>query len=69
MITCHSPFTCTPHPHLLNEVNARLQIQPKVNEGPVNAFSLVLLLFQDEHGVVEQLLELLIGVVDTELLK
>ena len=26
-------------------------------------------LFQDEHSVVEQLLELLIGVVDTQLLK
>ena len=26
-------------------------------------------LLQDEHGVVEELLELLIGVVDTQLLK
>jgi len=30
---------------------------------------LVLLLLQDEHGVVEQLLKLLVGVVDAELLK
>lgn len=53
----------------LNKVNAGLQVQPKINEAPLNAFSLVLLLLQDEHGMVEELLQLLISVVDTQLLK
>lgn len=35
---------------------------------PLDALALVLLLLQDEHGVVEELLQLLIGVVDAQLL-
>ena len=64
----HSSDSCF-HTNLLDEVDARLQVQAKVDEGPVDALSLVLLLLQDEHGVVEQLLQLLIGVVDAQLLK
>ena len=55
--------------HPFNEVNSWLQVETKVNEGPLDALHTVLLLLQDEHGVVEQLLELLVGVVDTQLLK
>ena len=55
--------------NLLNKINCRLEVKTKVNKVPLNAFLLVLLLLQDEHGVVKQLLELLIGVVDTQLLK
>lgn len=55
--------------HLLNEVNGGLQVKPEVNELPLNAFPLVLFLFQDEHRVVEQLLQLLVCVVDAKLLK
>lgn len=58
-----------PLAHLLNEVNGWLQIKTKIDELPLDAFTLVLLLLQDEHGVVEQLLQLLIGVVDAQLLK
>lgn len=54
---------------LLYEVNAGLQIQTKVNEIPLYALPLVLLLLQNEHGVVEELLQLLICVVNTQLLK
>ena len=53
----------------LYQVNARLQIEAKIDEVPLDAFTLVLLLLQDEHGVVEQLLQLLVGVVDTKLFK
>lgn len=53
----------------LNEVDAGLEVQAKVNEVPFNAFSLVFFLLQHEHGVVEKLLQFLIGVVDTELFK
>ena len=36
---------------------------------PLDALPLVLLLLQDEHGVVEELLQPLVGVVDAQLLK
>ena len=55
--------------YLLNELNARSQVHPKVNELPFNSFLLVLLLLQHEHVVVEELLQLLIGEVDAQLLK
>ena len=54
---------------LFNELNASSQVHPKVNEFPFNAFLLVLLLFQHEHVVVEELLQFLIGEVDAQLLK
>ena len=53
----------------LNKINAGLQVETEVNEAPLDALPLVLLLLQDEHGVVEELLQLLIGVVDAQLLK
>lgn len=55
--------------YLLNEVDARLKVEPKVDELPFNALLLVLLLLQDEHVMVEELLELLVGEVDAQLLK
>ena len=58
-----------PGPHLLNEVNAGLQVQAKVDEDPVNALPLVLLLLQQKHVLVEELLQLLVGEVDTQLFK
>lgn len=54
---------------LLDEVDAGLQIEAEVNEVPLDALTLVLFLLQDEHGVVEQLLQLLVGVVDAQLLE
>ena len=53
----------------LDELDAGLQVQTEVNEVPLDALPLVLLLLQDEHGVVEQLLQALVGVVDAQLLK
>ena len=55
--------------HLLNQLNAGSQVHAEVNELPFNAFFLVLLLFQDKHVVVEELLQFLIGEVDAELLQ
>jgi hypothetical protein len=54
---------------LVNKVNCRLKIKAKINKFPFNAFTLVLLLLQDEHGVIEELLKFLICVVDAKLLK
>lgn len=52
-----------------DKLNARLQVKSEVNEVPLNSLSLVLLLLQDKHGVVEELLQLFIGVVDAQLFK
>lgn len=58
-----------PRQHLLDEVDAGLQVHAKVNELPLDALPLVLLLLQHEHVVVEELLQLLVGKVDAELLE
>ena len=55
--------------HLLNKLNAGSQVHAEVNELPDDALLLVLLLLQDEHGVVEELLQFLIGEVDAQLLQ
>jgi hypothetical protein len=57
------------NPYLLNELDAGRQVHPEVNELPLDAFLLVLLLLQHEHVVVEKLLQFLIGEVDAQLLQ
>merc|ERR1712209_239751 len=54
---------------LLKHVNARLQVHAKVNIGPVQAFLDVFFLLKGEHVLVEELLELFIDIVDTDLLE
>ena len=55
--------------YLLNEINARLEIEAKVNEFPFNALLLVLLLLKDKHVMIEELLKLLIREINAQLLK
>lgn len=55
--------------NLFDEVDARLQVKAKVDELPIDALLAVLLLFEHEHVVIEELLESLVGVVDAQLLK
>lgn len=55
--------------YLLNEVDARLEVETKVDEVPFDALLAVLLLFQHKHVMVEELLQLLVGQVDAQLLK
>merc|ERR1719315_538676 len=52
---------------LLNELNGDNQIHTKVDESPLDALALVLFLLLNEHVMVEELLETLVGVVDKEL--
>lgn len=54
--------------HLLNKLNAGSQIHTEVNELPDNTLLLVLFLLQDEHVVVKELLQFLIGEVNAQLL-
>ena len=54
--------------YLLNKLNAGSQVHAEVNELPDDTLLLVLLLLQDEHVVVEELLQFLIGEVDAQLL-
>ena len=55
--------------YLLDELDAGRQVHPEVDEGPLDAFLLVLLLLQHEHVVVEKLLQFLVGEVDAQLLQ
>ena len=55
--------------YLLDQFDTREKIHAKVYELPLNALLRVLLLFEDEHVVIEELLKLLIGEVDTKLLE
>ena len=57
-------------PHwLLQQIDGGLQIETEVDELPFDPLALVLFLFEDEHSVVEELLQLLVGVVDAKLLE
>ena len=55
--------------YLLDQLNTSLEVHTEVNELPINTLSLVLFLLQDKHVVVEELLQFLIGEVNTQLLK
>lgn len=55
--------------YLFNEVDAWLEVEPKVDELPFDALLAVLLLLQHKHVVVEELLQLLVGEVDAQLLE
>ena len=41
----------------------------EIDHNPLDTFTLVLFLLQDKHMMVEELLQLLVGKVDTQLLK
>ena len=55
--------------YLLDELNAGGQVHPEVDERPLDALLLVLLLLQHEHVVAEKLLQFLVGEVDAQLLQ
>ena len=55
--------------YLLDEVDALLEVHAEVDELPLDAFLAVLLLLKDEHVMVEELLQTLVGVVDAQLLE
>ena len=61
-------YSCIIQVYLLNKLNAGSQVHAEVNELPDDTLLLVLLLLQDEHVVVEELLQFLIGEVDAQLL-
>ena len=53
--------------YLFNKIDTGQQVHTEINEGPVNTFLLVFFLFQDEHVMVEELLQFFVGEVDTDL--
>lgn len=55
--------------YLLDQIDSLLEVHAEVNERPLNALTLVLFLLEDEHMVVEKLLQLLVGEVDAQLLE
>ena len=54
---------------LFNQIERGLQVHAKIFKDPVDALLLVLFLLENEHVMVEELLESLVGIVDAELLK
>merc|ERR1719225_574125 len=54
---------------LLHELDSGLKIHAKVHHLPLNALPDILLLLKDKHVVVEELLELLVTEINTNLLK
>merc|ERR1712045_101597 len=54
---------------LLKHVNAGLQVHAEVHVGPVKTLPDVFLLLEGEHVLVEELLELLVDVINTDLLE
>jgi redox-regulated HSP33 family molecular chaperone len=55
--------------YLFQEVDGVLQVHTKIDEGPFDTFTFVLFLLKNEHVVVEELLQLLVGEVDAKLLE
>jgi hypothetical protein len=55
--------------YLFNQVNTSLQIHAKIDESPLDSFSLVFFLFENEHVVVKELLQLFVCEVDAQLLE
>jgi hypothetical protein len=53
--------------YLFNQINTCLQIHAKIDEGPFDSFALVFFLLQNEHVVVEELLQLFVCEVDAQL--
>jgi hypothetical protein len=53
----------------LDQVNGGLRVHTKIDEGPVDLLTDVFLLFEFEHVIVKELLELLVGVVNAQLLE
>lgn len=53
--------------HLFNQIDTGQQVHTEIDKVPVNTLLLVLLLFQDEHVMVKELLQFLIGEVNTQL--
>ena len=52
---------------LLDQLDGLFQIHAEVDKGPHNALGFVGFLLEDEHVVVEELLQTLVGVVDQKL--
>ena len=55
--------------YFFKKLNARGQVHTEIDESPLDALAFVLFLLENEHVVVEELLEFLVGEVDTKLLE
>jgi len=44
-----------------------LQIHAEINEGPFDSFALVFFLFQNEHVMIEELLQFFVSEIDAQL--
>lgn len=58
-----------PDYYLLDQIDTSEQVHSEIDEGPVDTLALVLFLLKYEHVVVKELLQLLVGEVDAQLLE
>ena len=68
MDICVASF-CEDGAYSFNHLNTSQEIHAEINEIPLDAFLFVFFLFKNEHVMVEELLQLLICEVDTQLFK
>lgn len=55
--------------YLLDQFNCWLKVQAKINKYPRNTFALILFLLQNEHVMIEELLQTFVCEIYTELFK
>lgn len=55
--------------YLFNEFNGWLEVHAEINECPNNTFPFVFFLFQNEHKMIEILLQSFVRVINAKLLK
>lgn len=53
--------------YLLDQINGGLKIQTEIHKFPIDVFPSVFFLFQNEHRMIEKLLQLFIGVINAQL--
>ncbi len=52
---------------LFYKLDTGLKIETEIDEFPLDSFSLVFFLFEDEHVMIEELLELFVHKIDPQL--
>ncbi len=60
---------CTLVTDLFDKLDTGLKIETEIDKFPLDSFSLVFFLFENEHVMIEELLELFVHKIDPQLFK
>jgi len=55
--------------YLIDQIDCWLQVEAEIDELPFDSFTLIFFLLEDEHRVIEELLQFFVRVVDAQLLE